>query len=317
VKVAFCHHLSLSYYGGGEKWLIGFSNYLAKQGHNVSIYSTPLLLDGKPKVDPYQLLDSRVRYEEVWRKSVKADVVYEVFSPLNWLCFEASHPKIAGLHSQALFGSSVKGYGLIPRVSVVLNGSVGKCELAKFDAVHTLTSAYPVEAKKLYTIPNFVDSKIYHPAAAKSSVFRVGYASRKVPQKGYDTWLEVKERFSGDDGIEFLETGGFSESEMAGFYSSCHLVLTPSRVDTFGLSLVEASLCGTPVATTSLPAHKALGIDFFYADTVDAYVKAINYARNCRVLDAIGLVARTQALRYASDKVLPELEEMLKNVADT
>ena len=312
MRVNFCHHLSLKYFGGGEKWLIGFANYLAGRGYDVSIYSTPLLLDGEAKVNLLDLLDKRVRYKEVWHKSVKADVVYEVFSPLNWVVFKSSHPKIAGLHSQALFGSSVKGYGLLPRLSVALNGSLGKRELGKFDAVHTLTDAYPVEAKRLYTIPNFVDATLFHPTTAKSSVFRVGYASRKVSQKGYDTWEAVKARMPD---VEFVESGGLSESGMVDFYSACHLILAPSRVDTFGLSLVEAALCGTAVATTTLPAHRALGLPLMYADSVEEYVTLIN---SFRELDSVrlGEAMRGAALRYDSAKVLPELERMLVEVAE-
>jgi glycosyltransferase involved in cell wall biosynthesis len=313
MRVAFCHHLSLSYYGGGEKWLIGFANYLAGRGYDVEVYSTPLLLDGKAKIKPLDLLDNRVQYKETWRKSVKADVVYEVFSPLNWVVFRSSHPKVAGLHSQALFGSSVKGYGLLPRLSVALNGTLGKHELAKFDAVHILTDAYPVGGKRVYTIPNFVDSTLFHPTVPKSDVFRVGYASRKVAQKGYDVWEAVKARMPD---VEFVESGGLSESEMVDFYSGCHLIIAPSRVDTFGLSLVEAALCGTAVATTTLPAHRALGLPLMYADSVEEYVTLIN---SFRELDAVrlGESMRGAALRYDSVKVLPELERMLVEVAES
>ena len=255
MRISFCHHLSLSYYGGGEKWLIGLANYLSDRGHTVSIYSAPLLLDGKSKVKPLSLLDERIHYEETWHKGVKADVVYEVFSPLNWVVFKSSHPKIAGLHSQALFNKTNVGYGLLPRLSIALNGTNDR-QLAKFDAVHTLTSAYSVKHKWVYTIPNFVDSKLYHPHPLKAPSFTVGYASRKVTQKGYDIWKEVKQRFTD---INFVESGSLSEVEMPPFYSSCDLILAPSRVDTFGLSLVEASLCGVPVVTTRLPAHLSLG----------------------------------------------------------
>jgi len=87
MRIAFCHHLSLSYFGGGEKWLISVSKELAKRGHDVEIYALPFKLEGKSKVDPKEYLED-IPYKEALRHKVKADLVYVTYNPLSWLNFE-------------------------------------------------------------------------------------------------------------------------------------------------------------------------------------------------------------------------------------
>jgi len=57
MRVSFCHHLSLSYFGGGEKWIISAAKELVKRGYEVEICALSLLLDGKPKINPKEVLE--------------------------------------------------------------------------------------------------------------------------------------------------------------------------------------------------------------------------------------------------------------------
>ena len=56
MRIAFAHHLSLSYGAGGEKWVINTAKALAKK-HEVEVYALPFLLDGKPKLNPKEKLE--------------------------------------------------------------------------------------------------------------------------------------------------------------------------------------------------------------------------------------------------------------------
>ena len=67
MKISFCHHLSLSYYAGGEKWIIETAKELAKRGHDVEIYCLPFLLDGKPKINSKEVLEG-IPYSENYKR---------------------------------------------------------------------------------------------------------------------------------------------------------------------------------------------------------------------------------------------------------
>ena len=48
IKVSFGHHLSLSYRGGGEKWLTQLANELIERGHEVEIKCLPFWKRNRP-----------------------------------------------------------------------------------------------------------------------------------------------------------------------------------------------------------------------------------------------------------------------------
>ena len=102
----------------------------------------------------------------------------------------------------------------------------------------------------------------------------MAFSSRKVWQKGFDIWQETKELMNEQD-IDFVESGGLTEQGVSEFLSSSHVVLVPARVDTFGLSIVEAAMCKSIPVVSSLLAHRALGLPLFYADTAECCVRRI------------------------------------------
>lgn len=317
MKIAFCHHLSLSYFGGGEKWLIELANELVKRGYDVEIFALPFLLDGEPKVDPRVLLEDGVAYSEGLRRRVRADVCYVTYHPLNWLNFETSRPRVAGFHSQAFWSRLHPKYGVYPNVSNLLNRLMGRFELKRFDAIHTVTPLYHINHPRVYCIPNFVDSERFKPCERKPDVFTVAFASRMVWQKGWDTFLETRERFGGD--IEFnVSAGKIPEEKMPNFLSAAHVTVAPSRVDTFGLAIVESLMCGTPVITTSLSTHKMLDLPLLYADYPDQFVVQIFHVLQMTQNGEYSVFARKcreAAMKYDKRTVVDELEKMLVAVA--
>jgi glycosyltransferase involved in cell wall biosynthesis len=308
MKIAFCHHLSLSYYGGGEKWIINTVKELSKK-HDVSVHALPILLDGKSKVNPKDKLKD-IPYTESFHHNIKADVVYVTYNPLSFLNFNIKGPKIAGVHSEAYWQKPNLHYGKYPLVANIVNRFTSYLELRRFNAVHRLNSLYPINHSCIFTIPNFVDSTVYRPIK-KSDEFTVAYASRKVWQKGFDIFKQIQKRLD----CRVKVSGEIKEQDMPAFLSDAHVVLAPSRVDTFGLSIVEALMCGTPVVTSPLASHFELGLPLKYADSPQDYLVEVNKMRK----EPVGLlndVCRFSAMRYDKTLVMDKLEAMFCKVAN-
>jgi glycosyltransferase involved in cell wall biosynthesis len=317
MNIAFCHHLSLKYGGGGEKWVIQLANELRRRGHHVEVYSLPFQLKDGNKLNPIKELND-VPYHEGYFHSIEADAIYVTYNPLNWLNFWIRGPKIGGMHSHAYWMPINPRYGTLPNLAIITNALTSRWELARFKTIHVVTDAYPVNHRCVKYIPNFVDSHIYHTTRDKEKEFTIAYASRKVWQKGYDVWAKIKAIMN--DEVNFVETGKLTESELVDCLSSSHVLVVPSRVDTFGLSIVEAAMCGLISVTSPLLSHRALGLPLFYGEDAADYVDRIREIKQMwetGTYDAYVDVLRSQAMRFDKKLVVDELESMFVGVADS
>jgi len=315
VNIAFAHHLSLSYLGGGEKWIINTAKELVCRGHYVEIFALPFLLEGKRKVNPKELLED-IPYTEGRRHKIKADIVYVMYNPLSWMFFQTSKPRIGGIHAQSYWQKPNFQYGLLPNVSLVANKALGYFELRHFNAVHMVTTAYPCNHPKIYYIPNFVDSEKYRPVADKGPVFTVAYISRKVWQKGWDLFEAATKGFHTK-----VAGGCVKEKDMPTFISSAHVSLIPSRVDTFGLAIVESLLCCTPVITTPLKSHAVLALPMYFRDNVSGFRTMLGvleqiWEETPEKYMELTRCMRQQAMKYDKKPVMDRIEGMFKEVLE-
>jgi glycosyltransferase involved in cell wall biosynthesis len=309
MRIAFCHHLSLGYFGGGEKWIINTAKALAKK-HDVEIYALPFLLDGKPKINPQEHLDG-ITYQEGFHHNLKADVTYCTYNPLSFLNFNIKGPKIAGMHSETYWHDPNLRYGKYPLVANITNRFVSYFELRRYNAVHRLNNLYPVNHPTIYTIPDYVDSEMYKPHK-KADDFTVAFASRQVWQKGFDIFNKVANQLD----CKVKLSGGVPEDDMPEFLGDAHVVLAPSRVDTFGLTICESLLCGTPAIVSPLASHMVLGLPLRYASSTKDYLYEINSLQNDSHYELLSDICRQSALKYDKAYVLQQLEEMLCKVAN-
>lgn len=317
MRIAFCHHLSLKYGGGGEKWLAELANELALRGHKVEVNCLPFTMgDAKSKVAAPVLLNEIAYNEGLFHNVKKADVTYVTYNPLNWFSFKTSRPRIAGIHSHCYWQHLDTKYGMLPNMANFFNSMIGGKELARFDAIHTVTDIYPISHNKVFFVPNFVDSKVYKPISEKRDEFTVGFASRKVWQKGYDIFKQLQHLLKG---VAFVTTENLAEALMPNFYSMNHLTVVPARVDTFGLTLVESLMCKTPVLSSGLETHKSLNLPISCAESLKDYAERILHFKSIyKSVEYQKLVetGRTSAMqKYDKDKVINKLEAMLKEVA--
>jgi glycosyltransferase involved in cell wall biosynthesis len=337
MKIALCLHISLAYYGGGEKWACKVAGLLTNHGHEVEIYSLPYLPKGKKRVDPALVLNG-VPYVEKWKHKLNdVDIAYIFYHPFSWVNFSCTCPKIAALLSGVYFLNNPfsQNYGVVPLTAHWLHKIVGRLDFASFNAVHILNYAqatrFPHE--NVYVIPLGVDTQIYQPSSPKSQKFTVLFVGRQVWQKGWDTFLNIASKMKnlgynfnfvclGDATNKHLISKPFilDESRLANEYSRAHVCISPSRSETFGSANTESLACGTPVITTRLPSNLSLKLPFFFANDEKQIINRILYLHNLWVKDPDGyeLICKDcveAAQKYDVKLAYQKFESMLKEVA--
>jgi glycosyltransferase involved in cell wall biosynthesis len=346
MEIVLCHHYSLSFGAGGEKFLFSAAKELVKRGHEVEVRALPIMKKRNrfSQVVKY-LSELGVEYQESWLHRVKgADVVYLIYAPIVHKLFKCDAPKIAGIHgfpfAIELQHEDVKGLnalklarkvGVLPTAALTYFKAFGKRELKGFNAVHVINKAMIsfYDHEKTYYVPLWVDCDFYKPIAEKKEQFTALFLGRQEWAKGFDTYIKVAEMLKGK-GVEFLSTGKSAgpvkglnyvpEEDLPHVISSAHVIVLPSRIDTFGLSIVEALSCGTPVITTLTQAHKELELPLLYANTLEEFgVKILElkdlWERRREEYYALSKAVREEALKYDVDKVFPKFERMLVEVA--
>lgn len=256
-------------------------------------------------------IDNIPYHEGYFHRIKDVDVSYVTYNPLSWINFWIKGPKIAGMHSACYWSPIHWKNGLFVNLAAIINVFTSRYELAKFEAVHQISDIYPVNHPRVIKIPNFVDSTHFRPTRPKNEEFTVGFCSRKVFAKGYDVWLEIKKQLK--DEMTFIETGNIPDGGMPDFYSKCHAIIVPARLEVFGLTLVEAQLCGTEVLSSGILPHKAVGLPLYYAENISQYVDILRELKETTKTSNPRL--RRVALKYSKKNVMDRLEQMFVEVA--
>jgi glycosyltransferase involved in cell wall biosynthesis len=243
------------------------------------------MMGAKRLADPRELLDG-IPYHEAWTHRIEADVAYTFYHPLSTLNFRVKQgKKIASFHSQAFFLESPQPrYGLIPLAASYGTRIIGPLELKAFDAIETRFPQDRIKHRRTYAIPGWVNTNVFRPAGKKQDEFTVLFSGRALWQKGWDSFVSVARRLK-PMGIRFLHVGGAvkdydvieslgfqpSDATLSRIYSSSHLLVAPSRMDTFGRASVESMACGTPVVTTPSDVHADMHLPFIFGRSVAEY----------------------------------------------
>lgn len=343
-KVALCHHYSLTFYGGGERFLIDAANQLTKTGYKVTIYSLPF---GRRPVKLDGLLRGIEYNENFIHKIRDADVVYFIYAPLVHNLFVGEFPKIGAIHAFVFlnelqsneiramdYTNFLKCFGLLRFTSKIYFDKFREKELRCFDAVHVINREalrLLCGEKRAYYIPNWIDTSRFKPLEEKKARFTVLYSGRKA--KGFSTFVNIAE-FLKTSEIDFVAVGpdlinignvknlGFitDVEKLVRLYSKVHLLVYTSKVDVFPLTLLEASACKTPIVTLPTRAIHGLNLPVFYAASVKDFAQVIRelqimwekrreqYLKLCEKM-------RLEAVKYDVKEVFPKFLDMLKEVA--
>jgi glycosyltransferase involved in cell wall biosynthesis len=324
LKIALCSPVSLSYWGGAEKRLSEIGTLLFERGYDVKIYAFPYEYEGR-NVDPTKYLED-IPYSEKWGGKIEADITYLYYQPMVWRLFDIKGPKIAGLHSAGLIEC------ITPYIYLTFK-ILGDFDLNSFNKIHVVSQIFNLKHKCIEYIPNWIDLDVYKHTKNKLNKFTLLYVGRKRKEKGWPMYLKVCTILNNIGyNFNFFCTGNgegpvkglsyISDSrKLAKIYSSAHLVVYPSIIDTFGLVIVEALACGTPVLTTSILPHRYLDLPLFYANNINEYLRKIlsihkvwenDNQKYIKVIKS-GMI---DVKKYDKKIIFPKLEDMLIRTAN-
>jgi glycosyltransferase involved in cell wall biosynthesis len=100
--------------------------------------------------------------------------------------------------------------------------------------------------------------------------------------------------------------GLIPETELAALYRGAHALIMPSQYEGFGLPVLEAMACGTPVLSsnkTSLPEVGGEAVLYFDPDDQDSFVEGLRELRNTRLLSELRVLGLTRAQLFNWDNV--------------
>jgi len=325
MKIVFCDYVSsfsrAYQYGGVQVKMFETARWLIKQGHEIEVHASPLTF-GSRVPEPAAHMDG-IPYFEAWRQSIKADVAYVVYySPLAWqVLFSLKCPKIAGLHAPGLLARDSLRHHLFR--------TIGSQDLALFDAVRVVNPIFKFKHRSVFNIPDSADTKAFTLQEQKSDKFTVLYVGRHHRGRGWDTFMEVASQLThqgydfdfvstGDDNELSHGLGSVEHKDMPEVYSKANVLVHPVWADTFGIVIIEALACGIPVITTPIPAHRSLEIPLIYAHSTEEFTQQIlkiySEWRESSRYEENRLLLRQSVLKYDTNTVFPQLEEMFISV---
>jgi len=166
-------------------------------------------------------------------------------------------------------------------------------------------------------MPNGVDTRLFRPDPAEPAALPPGFAALPRPifvsvgrvavEKNLEAFLRLDlpgSKVICGDGPALLKlrkrypdalfAGRLDTAQLVSVYGASDVFVFPSRTDTFGLVLLEALACGTPVA-----AYPVSGPVDVVGDSPAGALDADLRAACLRALDLPRALARTHALRFS------------------
>lgn len=322
MKVVLRHYAPLEMRGGAEKYCELLANHLAKRGHEVSVEVTPMWREGS--------VFHKVEHE-AWayivaagRDASPADVCY-LTSPLGRLVTRVTCGRvIAGTWTAAMFkvrgsiGRLIANRALMPLASAAAFKALGPWIMARLDAVHIENPYYwPLRHPRKYYVPHSADVSLFRRTAERRRIFTVFFVGRRSWDKGFDVYQRATRGFARlDEGRQ----GWLTDAELVDAYSRAHVVIAPSRFDTFGATVLESLLCGTPVITSPLPEHLALDMPAMYAESARTIrlrlleMRQVWERSEAEFESRYASGLRERVLHFDSAVQLPRFEKMLEDV---
>jgi D-inositol-3-phosphate glycosyltransferase len=99
------------------------------------------------------------------------------------------------------------------------------------------------------------------------------------------------------------------QARLADFYAAAHVLLVPSRSESFGLVGLEAQACGTPVIAAAVTGYLVEGHD--PADHADRVLTVLADPRTARRMGEAGIA---RSLRFSWDSTAEEMLDVYREL---
>ncbi|PZP54303.1 MAG: hypothetical protein DI586_10105 [Micavibrio aeruginosavorus] len=182
---------------------------------------------------------------------------------------------------------------VVRKLLTVFHGKADATMAATNDLRHELIE-WGMKQDKIHIVSRGIDTNIFHPYKDSPKDY-ILYVGRLAPGKGAERFCELEtgsipkvvvgtgpseERIKATyPDVKFL---GFAEGEqLARLYSGAKLFVLPSDTETFGMTVIEALACGTPVVALNRGGHQPIlnadsGLGVMASDLQEAYDRAIS-----------------------------------------
>lgn len=307
-------------YGGTERVVAYLTEELVAQGHDVTLFASgdsrtsARLIAGAPEAlrlagckDP--LPHHIAMLEDVYRRADDFDVVHYHIDYVHYpMSVRQRVPQVTTLHGRLDLPDLVPLYQTFPEVPVV---SISDSQRAPLAAANWMATIYHGLPKDLLAY-----------AAGPGSY--LAFVGRLSPDKGPDRAIEIAKRCGlplkiaakidpehldyfhdrlephfAHPLIEFV--GEINETQKNAFLGGAIAMLFPiSWPEPFGLAMIEAMACGTPVIAFphgAVPEVMKNGVSGFVVNDVDSAVRAVGEVQN---------VSRLGCRRYFEERFSAE-----------
>jgi|GEM_PF-3150335 len=355
--VALITHYDLSYFRGGEKFIINLANALSEEACAVKVYSFPLNRRNNGTINVRRYLSEKIEYEYIQvRTKVESDVSYYVYAPFVYNCFtikDNSPLKVAGIHGFAITPQlSHPEIWKIPPVkfinihgfkaflafyyNIIITGLLKGRDLCRYDLIHIINPFQKIFlpeklSKKTIHIPpwtNYKRTLSTHTGTGGDEYFRILILGCSDFRKGYDICKALINHFGSlkNFKIRFYSNVDFKnsrvvfldfieEEELPSILSQANVLLHPSRLDTFGLTIIESLACGTPVVTSDILAHRIFSHPVFLCSSLMDYVSIISKLYELWRVGEYELIrkeAESEGRRFSKESVFPIYRRLFK-----
>jgi glycosyltransferase involved in cell wall biosynthesis len=336
--------------GGVEYHVKGLADGLVKRGYNVGVASSCGKYGEFVRIPSVDLLYAPLPLKFQFPK-FKADIYHShVPSPIFAFMLRKVAPHIITYHNDVIMPEEMNGFHsprCLGRSMEWLNRKIVQPVLDDAEIIVATTKSYaetsPVLKNYLHKIrivPNAIDISLYHPAAEKENY--VVYAGRLVTYKGIETLLyamktvQAKENLrlllvgDGHDrshlekmaaglGVRVEFTGRVAYSRFIELISKAEMLVLPTanRLEAFGIVLLEAMACETPVLAFDTPGVNEVALEggIVFSSTSELAEKIIELHLNEPLRRMLGRQGR-KAVRdkYSWSRVLDDIESVYSEV---
>ena len=295
---------------------------LPKVGLPWTLYPYHLFQDDTTRQQARWLLTHRPRAEDYWPEAQIVHCTMESFVPTRRCRL------VATVHDAAYFESDAHppGWFTIRQrlkwrfLYSTLSRTADMFHTVSHFSAERLATFVPAIRSRIRVVHNAASARFFQPVSAEGEaylklkglrdaqfvLFPGGLTFRKNAALVLDAWPKLRERFPGlvlvvaghseagfatrASGFDSIRQVGFVDDEvLCSLYHAAQLVWFPSRYEGFGIPVLEAMACGTPVVTSdssSLPEVAGGAAMLVSRDSVNAHLEAIeavlldSYLRN-------------------------------------
>jgi glycosyltransferase involved in cell wall biosynthesis len=258
------------------------------------------------------------------------------------IAVRGKRPHVITYHNDVVVPKYVGGYRVpfcVAKGAEYTNYKLTKDVLEKADAIIATTLSYARTSPLLSdldikVIPNGVNIDDFNPGIPAGERKRIVlYAGRIVEYKGLEVLIEAMKGVDailvvvgdGEDrtkfqklavksGVEAIFTGRVSEEEKIEWMRKARVLVLPSlnRLEAFGIALIEAMACATPVVASNLPGVRDVALEggMVFEDVDDLREKINRILDDDTLATKLGKRGRMAARKYDWKRISEELEKL-------